>query len=253
MKVNTERQGDILIVTINRLKERNAIDRETAELLYEAFVSFEEDAELRVAILYGEHGHFSAGADLKALSSGIFNRLETEGSAPLGPTRLRLTKPVIAAVAGYAVAGGLELAIWCDIRVVEKSAVFGVFCRRWGVPLIDGGTVRLARIIGQGRALDMVLTGRPVSAEEAFNFGLANRVVPDGKALEASIELAQEISKHPQTCMKNDRLSMYESFDLPYEEAIKNEFRRGMDSINSGELLEGVDRYKSGEGRHGRF
>jgi len=253
MMVRTERNGNVFIVIIDRLKERNAIDRETAELLYDAFVAFENDADLRVAILYGEYGHFSAGADLKALSSGVFNRLEPEGSAPLGPTRLRLSKPVIAAVAGYAVAGGLELAIWCDMRVAEQSAVFGVFCRRWGVPLIDGGTVRLARIIGQGRALDMVLTGRPVGAEEALSFGLANRVVPDGKALEAAMELATEIAKHPQTCMKNDRLSLYESFDLPFEEAMKNEFKRGMDSINSGELLEGVDRYKTGEGRHGKF
>jgi enoyl-CoA hydratase len=253
MKVKTEKLGNVFVVTIDRLKERNAIDNETAQQLFEAFTTFENDADLRVAVLYGEHGHFSAGADLKALSSGVFNRLEPEGSAPLGPTRLRLSKPVIAAVAGYAVAGGLELAIWCDMRVAEKSAVFGVFCRRWGVPLIDGGTVRLARIIGQGRALDMVLTGRPVGADEAFQMGLANRVVPDGKVLEAAIELAEEIAKHPQTCMRNDRLSMYESFDLPYEEAMKNEFMRGMASINSGELLGGVERYKSGEGRHGRF
>jgi enoyl-CoA hydratase len=253
MKVRTERNGDILIVTIDRLKERNAIDRETAELLYNAFVAFENDADLRVAILFGEYGHFSAGADLKALSSGIFNRLDPEGSAPLGPTRLRLSKPVIAAISGYAVAGGLELAVWCDIRIAEKNAVFGVFCRRWGVPLIDGGTVRLARIIGQGRALDMMLTGRPVGADEALLFGLANRVVPDGQALEAAIELASEISRHPQTCMRNDRLSMYESFDLPFDEAMKNEFKRGMDSINSGELIEGVNRYKTGEGRHGKF
>jgi len=253
MKVNTEKLGNVFVVTIDRLKERNAIDNETAQLLFDAFTEFENDADLRVAVLYGEHGHFSAGADLKALSSGIFNRLEPEGSAPLGPTRLRLSKPVIAAVAGYAVAGGLELAIWCDMRIAEKSAVFGVFCRRWGVPLIDGGTVRLARIIGLGRALDMVLTGRPVGAEEAFQMGLANRVVPDGKVLEAAIELAEEIAKHPQTCMRNDRLSMFESFDLPFDEAMKNEFKRGMDSINSGELLGGVERYKSGEGRHGKF
>ena len=253
MKVLTEKQGNVFVVTIDRADARNAIDNETAQLLYDAFTSFEDDTDLRVAVLYGEGGHFCAGADLKALSSGVFNRLDPEGSAPLGPTRLRLSKPVIAAVSGYAVAGGLELAIWCDMRIVEKSAVFGVFCRRWGVPLIDGGTVRLARIIGQGRTLDMVLTGRPVGAEEAFQIGLANRVVPDGKVLESAIELAEEISRHPQTCMRNDRLSMYESFDLPYNDAMKNEFKRGMDSINSGELLDGVNRYKTGEGRHGKF
>jgi enoyl-CoA hydratase len=253
MKVRSEKQGNVFVVTIDRLKERNAIDNETAQLLYDAFTLFESDPDLRVAVLYGEGGHFCAGADLKALSSGVFNRLDPEGSAPLGPTRLRLSKPVLAAVSGYAVAGGLELAIWCDLRIAEKSAVFGVFCRRWGVPLIDGGTVRLARIIGQGRALDMVLTGRPVGAEEAFQIGLANRVVPDGKVLEIAIELAEEISRHPQTCMRNDRLSMYESFDLPYPEAMKNEFKRGMDSIASGELLDGVNRYQTGEGRHGKF
>ena len=253
MKVGTKKQGSVFVVTIDRADARNAIDNETAQLLYDAFTSFEDDTDLRVAVLYGEGGHFCAGADLKALSSGVFNRLDPEGSAPLGPTRLRLSKPVIAAVSGYAVAGGLELAIWCDMRIAEKSAVFGVFCRRWGVPLIDGGTVRLARIIGQGRALDMVLTGRPVGAEEALQIGLANRVVPDGKVLESAIELAEEISRHPQTCMRNDRLSMYESFDLPYNEAMKNEFKRGMDSIASGELLDGVNRYQTGEGRHGKF
>ena len=253
MKVGTKKQGSVFVVTIDRADARNAIDNETAQLLYDAFTSFEDDTDLRVAVLYGEGGHFCAGADLKALSSGVFNRLDPEGSAPLGPTRLRLRKPVIAAVSGYAVAGGLELAIWCDMRIAEKSSVFGVFCRRWGVPLIDGGTVRLARIIGQGRALDMVLTGRPVGAEEALQIGLANRVVPDGKVLESAIELAEEISRHPQTCMRNDRLSMYESFDLPYNEAMKNEFKRGMDSIASGELLDGVNRYQTGEGRHGKF
>ena len=207
MKVKTEKKGKVFVVIIDRADARNAIDLETAQLLYDAFTSFESDTDLRVAVLYGEGGHFSAGADLKALASGVFNRLDPEGSAPLGPTRLRLSKPVLAAVSGYAVAGGLELAVWCDMRIAEKSAVFGVFCRRWGVPLIDGGTVRLARIIGQGRALDMVLTGRPVGAEEAFQMGLANRVVPDGKALESAIELAEEISRHPQTCMRNDRIA----------------------------------------------
>jgi len=253
MKVITQGEDEVYLVTINRPEARNAIDNETASMLYDAFQSFEKNEKFKVAILSGRGENFCAGADLKALASGSVNRLEPEGPAPLGPTRLQLSKPVIAAVSGYAVAGGLELAIWCDMRIAEKSAVFGVFCRRWGVPLIDGGTVRLARIIGQGRALDMVLTGRPVGAEEAFQMGLANRVVPDGKVLEAAIELAEEIAKHPQTCMRNDRLSMFESFDLPFDEAMKNEFKRGMDSINSGELLGGVERYKSGEGRHGKF
>jgi enoyl-CoA hydratase len=253
MKVETKNEGPILVVSINRPEARNAVDRETAELLYEAFAGFDADGDLKVAVLHGAGGHFSAGADLKALSAGVANRLEPEGSAPLGPTRLRLKKPVIAAVSGYAVAGGLELAIWCDLRIAEKGSVFGVFCRRWGVPLIDGGTVRLARIVGFGRALDMLLTGRPVEAEEALSMGLANRVVPDGKALEAAMELASAIAAHPQTCMRNDRLSMYESFDLPYEAAMKNEFLRGMDSIASAELVEGIGRYSSGEGRHGRF
>jgi enoyl-CoA hydratase len=253
MKVTTGRDGEVFIVTINRPEARNAVDRETASLLYEAFTGFESDTGAKAAVLHGAGGHFSAGADLKALALGVTNRLEPEGPAPLGPTRLRLSKPVIAAVSGYAVAGGLELAIWCDLRVVEKSAVFGVFCRRWGVPLIDGGTVRLARIVGLGRALDMVLTGRPVEADEALQWGLANRVVPDGTSLEASVELARSIAGNPQTCMRNDRLSMYESFDLPFEEAMKNEFMRGMDSISSGEIVEGIARYGTGEGRHGKM
>jgi enoyl-CoA hydratase len=252
LKILTEKIGGVLVVTINRPEARNAIDRETAEILYDAFTGFDSDDSLRVAVLSGAGGNFCAGADLKALATGVTNRLEPEGSAPLGPTRLRLKKPVIAAVSGYAVAGGLELAIWCDLRVVEESAVFGVFCRRWGVPLIDGGTVRLARIVGMGRAMDMVLTGRAVGAEEALLMGLANRVVPEGKAGESALELAFEIAGHPQTCMKNDRLSMYESFDLPYAQAMKNEFARGMDSIESAELVEGIGRYGRGEGRHGK-
>jgi len=252
LKVITSCEDNIYLVTINRPEARNAIDNETASMLYNAFQSFEDNAQLKVAVLTGKGEHFCAGADLKALASGDVNRLEPEGPAPLGPTRFQLSKPAIAAVSGYAVAGGLELAIWCDLRIVDENAVFGVFCRRWGVPLIDGGTVRLARIIGTGRALDMILTGRPVEAQEALHIGLANRVVSRGKALESAMKMARDIAEHPQTCMKNDRLSMYESLDHSFKDAMKNEFNRGMDSIASGELLEGITRYKGGAGRHGK-
>ena len=253
MKVITKREGDIFIVTINRSDIRNAVDRETAEMLYNAFLGFDQDASLSVAILRGEGGHFCAGADLTAVAEGRANRLEPGGSAPMGPSRLRLGKPVIAAVSGYAVAGGLELALWCDLRVAGEGAIFGVFCRRFGVPLIDGGTVRLCRIVGTGRALDMILTGRPVPASEALNMGLANRVVADSAVLDEAMLLARQIAVHPQTCLRHDRLSMYEGLDMGFDHAMANEFRHGMDVIASGETVQGAGRFKNGTGRHGSF
>jgi len=204
--------------------------------------------------LWGAGGHFCAGADLKALGDNERrNRTEADGDGPMGPSRLLLGKPVIAAVAGYAVAGGLELALWCDLRVVERSAVFGVFCRRWGVPLIDGGTVRLPRAIGMSRALDMILTGRPVKADEALAWGLANRVVEDGAAREEAEKLAAELAEFPQTCMRMDRISAYEAWGFNQPNALRNEFHRGMNAIQSPEIMEGVSKYTGGQGRHGKF
>jgi enoyl-CoA hydratase len=229
------------------------VDRETAKLLYEAFLEFDRDDRLRAAVLCGEGGHFCAGADLKAIAAGKPNRVEPEGSAPMGPTRLLLSKPVIAAVAGQAVAGGLELACWCDLRIAEDNAVFGVFCRRWGVPLMDGGTVRLARLIGASHALDMILTGRPVSASEAHRMGLVNEVVKNGRAKDRAQELALFISRFPQVCLTHDRMSLYEGLGLRIQDALANEFRHGMETIQSGEIVQGVSRFKKGEGRHGRF
>lgn len=253
MRVLTEKKGLVTTITINRPEVRNAVDRPTAEELAEAFRSFEADPEARVAVLTGAGGCFCAGADLKAIAEGRANRLEEDGDGPMGPTRMWLDKPVIAAVAGYAVAGGLELALWCDMRVVERDAIFGVFCRRWGVPLIDGGTIRLARLIGQSQALDMILTGRPVEAEEALRMGLANRIVgPDTSRQEAEA-LAEEISRFPRECLLSDRRSVYEQWGLSIQEALKNEFRLGMTTIQSGETLEGADRFAEGEGRHGSF
>lgn len=255
MRVLTEKKGPVTTITINRPEVRNAVDRPTAEELVRCFRAFEEDEESLVAVFTGAGGFFCAGADLKAISeaSGRYNRLEEHGDGPMGPSRLMLNKPVIAAVAGYAVAGGLELACWCDMRVVERTAVFGVFCRRWGVPLVDGGTVRLPRLIGLSNAMDMILTGRPVEAEEALRMGLANRVVEPGTAREEAEALAARIAGFPQLCMRNDRLSAYQQFDLSFEDAMKNEFRLGMNTIQSGETLEGAARFTSGTGRHGKF
>ena len=253
MKVQVERQGSVFTVILNRPEVRNAVDRETAELLNEAFLEFDRDDRLRAAVLCGEGGHFCAGADLKAIAAGKPNRVEAEGSAPMGPTRLLLSKPVIAAVAGHAVAGGLELACWCDLRIAEDNAVFGVFCRRWGVPLMDGGTVRLARLIGASHALDMILTGRPVSASEAHRMGLANEVVKNGQAKDRAQELALFISRFPQVCLTHDRMSLYEGLGLRIQDALANEFRHGLETIQSGETVHGVSRFKKGEGRHGRF
>jgi enoyl-CoA hydratase len=235
----------ITIVTIQRQESRNAVDRDTAEALAFAFRQFDADQNSDVAILTGAGGNFCAGADLKKFS----NRLSPEGDGPMGPTRMRLSKPVIAAVEGYAVAGGLELTIWCDLRVAAKNAVFGVFCRRFGVPLIDLGTVRLPRLIGQSRALDMILTGRGVSGEEALEMGLANRLTEPGAALDGARELARLIASHPQRCMRSDRLSVYEHWDS--DDAAANEFRLGMQVIGSGESKEGASRFAGGQGRHG--
>ncbi|MEJ2715931.1 MAG: crotonase/enoyl-CoA hydratase family protein [Deltaproteobacteria bacterium] len=256
MSVRTEKNGPVTTLILNRPEVKNAVDRPTAEALADAFREFEADGNASVAVLWGEGGTFCAGADLRAIAhpeEGRLHRLEIDGDGPMGPTRLMLSKPAIAAVSGYAVAGGLELALWCDLRVMEETAVLGVFCRRFGVPLIDGGTIRLPRLIGMSRALDLILTGRPVGATEALAMGLVNRVVPEGKAREAAEALANEIARSPQTCMRSDRLSVYEQWDLSPEEALKNEFKRGMDVITSGETQAGARRFHSGKGRHGSF
>jgi enoyl-CoA hydratase len=255
MAVRVERKGPVVTVLLSRPERRNAVDGKTAAALAEAFREFDADAEAKVAVLHGEGGVFCAGADLKAVSEGEGrnNVTRREGDGPMGPTRMLLSKPTIAAVAGYAVAGGLELALWCDLRVVEQSAVFGVFCRRWGVPLIDGGTIRLPRTIGMGRAMDMILTGRPVGAEEALAFGLADRVVPDGESRAAAESLAEQIAAFPERCMRSDRLSAYEQAGMSLDDAITNEFARGLEVIQSGETREGATRFARGAGRHGSF
>ncbi len=253
-KVLVSTSDRITTVTINRPEVRNAVDGETAQLLAAAFREFDADPDADVAVLCGSGGYFCAGADLKAVSSGRGgNRTSDEGDGPMGPSRMLLSKPVIAAVTGPAVAGGLELALWCDLRVAEESAVFGVFCLRWGVPLFDGGTIRLPRLIGHSRALDMILTGRPVGAEEALQFGLANRVVADGEALSAAQALAREISAFPQLCMRNDRASSYDQWSMDLQGAILNEFNLGLEVIRSGETVAGATRFAEGEGRHGSF
>ncbi|MFE1557092.1 crotonase/enoyl-CoA hydratase family protein [Streptomyces sp. NPDC058734] len=251
--VRVERDGPVTTVVLSRPGSRNAVDGPTAALLADAFRAFEADEGASVAVLWGEGGTFCSGADLKAVGAGRGNRVEPDGDGPMGPTRLRLTKPVIAAVAGHAVAGGLELALWCDLRVAEEDAVFGVFCRRWGVPLIDGGTVRLPRLIGESRAMDLILTGRPVPAAEAFAMGLANRLVPPGRAREAAEELAREIAAFPQLCLRHDRLSVREQHGLPESEALAAELRHGMVPLEAGETGAGAARFASGAGRHGSF
>jgi enoyl-CoA hydratase len=254
MSIIIEKQSRIFTVIINRPDVRNAIDGPTAALLADAFRQFDADDESDVAVLYGEGGCFCAGADLKAISDPMrVLRLDASGDAPLGPSRMCLRKPVIAAVSGFAVAGGMELALFCDLRVVEKSAVFGVFCRRWGVPLVDGGTIRLPRMIGLSRALDLILTGRPVYSEEALAMGLANRVVADGSSRQEAEKLAYEISRFPQECMRNDRLSAYEQFSMDIPNAFTNEFKHGVSSLNSPQFFEGVKRYGDGKGRKGSF
>ena len=254
--VLTQRHGACWRVTLNRPAVRNCVDRPTAAALAEAFRAFEADDRLKVAILTGAAGHFCAGADLNAVASGDAeraNRVDAAGDGPMGPTRLQLTKPVIAAVEGYCVAGGLELACWCDLRVAAESAVFGVFCRRFGVPLIDGGTVRLPRLIGHSRAMDMILTGRPVAADEALSFGLANRVVPTGQALDAALQLAEALCAFPQTCLRGDRQSVLAQWHLSEPEAIAQEFQYGMAALQAGETVSGAKRFSSGRGRHGDF
>jgi enoyl-CoA hydratase len=261
--VRAERDGAVTTLILSRPKARNAIDQPTADALVDAFTAFERDESAFVAVLWGEGGTFCAGADLKSVAEGRGNRLAPPrldgpldplaGDAPMGPTRMRLSKPVIAAVSGYAVAGGLELALWCDLRVVEEDAVFGVFCRRWGVPLIDGGTVRLPRLIGQSRALDMILTGRPVGAGEALSIGLANRVVPKGAARAAAEELARELARLPQLCLRSDRQSVYEQYDDDTAHALAREFALGSTTLRSRETLAGAARFAAGRGRGGRF
>ncbi len=252
--VLSEIHGDIFVVKINRPERRNAVDAVTAKALYDAFKAFDADESLSVAILAGSDGKFCAGADLKALSEGQSNPLEIDSDlGPMGISRLELSKPVIAAIEGHAVAGGMELALWCDLRVMAEDAVMGVFCRRFGVPLIDLGTIRLPRLIGQSRALDLILTGRPVDAEEALQMGLVNRSSPKGKALDCALELAKQIASFPQTCMRQDRLSVLEQWALPHKEAWQNEFRRGLSVIEMGETEEGAKKFAEGKGRHGVF
>ena len=248
-----ETDGDVAIVTINRPEVRNAVDDATAAALVDVFTRFDADDRLSVAVLTGANGAFCAGADLKAVASGQRRRFgEERDGAPMGPSRMLLGKPVIAAVEGHAVAGGLELAIWCDLRVAARDAVFGVYCRRWGVPLIDLGTVRLPRLIGQSHALDLILTGRGVSGDEAVRMGLVNRLVEHGEARKAAIELAHQLAKFPQRCLRADRMSSYEQWSLPWDEATRNEFRRGVAVIQSGETREGAARFAGGAGRHGK-
>lgn len=253
MGIEVEIEYPVYTVIINNPEVKNAVDGETAKELAEAFRKFEADENALVAVLWGAGGTFCAGANLKAIAGGKGNRIDKEGDGPMGPSRMCLSKPVIAAVSGHAVAGGLELAIWCDMRIVEKSAIFGVFCRRFGVPLIDGGTVRLPRLIGLSRAMDMILTGRPVTADEAFQMGLANRVVDDGTCRAEAEKLAREIAAFPNVCMRNDRLSAYEQFGMEREDAIKNEFEYGLKTLASGEFLDGSKEFIKGKGKHGEF
>jgi enoyl-CoA hydratase len=252
MTVRTENQGPVTTVILGRPKARNAVDPATASALADAFRAFDADPEASVAVLWGEGGTFCAGADLKAFAEGKYDRVSPDGDGPMGPSRLLLDKPVIAAVEGYAVAGGLELALWCDLRVVAEDATLGVFCRRWGVPLIDGGTVRLPRLIGLSRALDLILTGRPVKAQEALQMGLANRLAPPGAARAAAEALAQEIAAFPQLCMRTDRRSAHEQADLDFAEAMRNELRHGNRALEAGAKA-GAQRFAAGAGRGGKF
>lgn len=251
MSVRSERNGPVTTVVLSRPEVRNAVDRPTAQALAAAFVEFDADPDAAVAVLWGEGGTFCAGADLKALGTERSNRVAARGDGPMGPTRMRLGKPVIAAISGYAVAGGLELALWCDLRVAEQDAVLGVFCRRWGVPLIDGGTVRLPRLIGASRAMDLVLTGRPVAADEALGMGLVNRVVQPGAARQEAEALARQLAGFPQTCLRHDRLSLLEQEGTDLTTAMANELRHGQASL--AEVPDGVARFVAGAGRHGAF
>jgi enoyl-CoA hydratase len=251
--VDVSRSGRVLVVTIDRPQVRNAVDRPTADALVAAFEEFEGDPELDVAVLTGADGTFCSGADLGAIAEGNGNRIvaDQDVAGPMGPTRMSLSKPVIAAVEGFAVAGGLELALWCDLRVASRSASFGVFCRRWGVPLVDGGTVRLPRLVGHGRAMDMILTGREVSASEAKDIGLVDRLVEPGTAREAAIGLGHELSDLPQICMRSDRRSAIGQWSLDERSALRAETELGIAVISSGETIEGAQRFRAGAGRHG--
>src|SRR3954454_11683914 len=255
--VLVERDGPVTIVSINRPERRNAVDGATARKLFDAFLAFEADEGESVAVFTGTGGYFCAGADLKAVAAGDPNKKREIGShgsiAPMGPSRLRLSKPVIAAVEGFAVAGGMELALWADLRVASEDAIFGIYCRRFGVPLIDLGTIRLPRLIGHSQAMDLILTGRAVGGEEALRMGLANRLVPKGETRAHAIALAKDIAAFPQTCMRADRLSALRQWDWEEEEAIANEMRGGLEVIASGETLSGATRFASGAGRHGTF
>ncbi len=253
MSIEVTQHDHVQVITINRPHARNAVDGPTATELANAFRRFETDPESYVAILTGADGNFCAGADLKAFASGSGNSVRKTGDGPMGPTRMLLNKPVIAAVEGYAVAGGIELAAWCDMRVAAKDAIFGVFCRRWGVPLVDGGTIRLTRLLGTSHAMDLILTGRPVSGDEALRIGLANRLAPSGGALAAALELADQLCQFPQTCLRNDRQSAYEQWDKTIPDALVNETELGRAVIASGETREGATRFASGKGRHGDF
>lgn len=261
MNVRIEDDGPVRIVTLDRPERRNAVDGPTAAALADAFRAFDADDALAVAVLAGSGGTFCSGADLKALagdgqdgsSGNLLEPPESGADAPLGVTRMRLFKPVIAAVEGYAVAGGLELALWCDLRVAAEDAVFGVFCRRWGVPLVDGGTIRLPRLIGHSRAMDLILTGRGVSGEEAERYGLVNRLVPPGQALAAAVALAKEIAAFPQLCLRADRYSAHRQWDLDLDDALDIEFQGGAAVVASGETRAGAGRFAAGEGRHGAF
>lgn len=252
VRVEEARPG-VVVVTIDRPESRNAIDGPTAARLADAFREFDTDPQAKVAVLTGAGGTFCSGADLKALGTEAGNRVEAnmDADAPLGPTRLQLTKPVIAAVEGHAVAGGLELAIWCDLRVAARDAVFGVYCRRWGVPLVDGGTVRLPRLVGHSHALDLILTGRGVHGEEALRMGLANRLVEPGQALDAALDLAETLAAFPQECLRSDRLASYEQWAMPLHLALENESRRGLEVVASEEMSAGVRRFVAGDGRGG--
>ena len=252
MSVRTEKNGAITTVVLHRPEVRNAVDRPTAQALADAFRAFDDDETSQVGVLFGDGGTFCAGADLKAVASGTPNRLEPDGDGPMGPSRMLLGKPVVAAISGHAVAGGLELALWCDLRVCEEDAVLGVFCRRWGVPLIDGGTARLPRLIGLSRAMDLILTGRPVKADEALAMGLVNRVVPRGQARAAAEQLARELAAFPQGCMRADRMSAYLGLDSPLEDALAAEFSRGIHVLKT-ESIAGAQKFAGGAGRHGSF
>ncbi len=251
--VRLESHGPVAVITIDRPEVRNAVDGPTAAALADAFRRFDVDDGLAVAVLTGAGGVFCAGADLKGVAEGRGNRVTLDGDGPMGPSRMMLSKPTLAAVEGYAVAGGLELALWCDLRVAARDAVFGVYCRRWGVPLVDGGTIRLSRMLGHSHALDLILTGRGVSGDEAHRMGLANRLVAPGAALREAIALANELARFPQRCLRSDRISSYRQWDLSMDDAFREESRLGLEVIRSGETEAGARRFAEGAGRHGSF